>query len=997
MKYLNSRDNYLKSLNERRVIEINNKLDVSVNKLIQETTAGSGALGNEVKWGDSLVGRFLHNIIRKAQNAANLKRISSVVARLRTAMDDLLVAENLNDLTEVDKAELNKAVISEYLDVLQQAVIDFPTADKASEYYTLESIKDLTNDTIGKLEGTTALPYLGTGFENKNEILRQLKKWKQFLDGLEFDSATATTATTATTTATTATSQSSAMNAYRKNFVALMRLLLQIKKLLNNIAKQQQTVARAGATASGTPGATASAPTTAPATATKDPEVDKKYQELLTIWQDGQKKLGKNTNAGEGTRAKLRKEAEHAVKVDKKAKELLAKWQEDQKKLNKNTNAGEGTRARLRKEAEMFVKESLRIEEQNFRYFIFENTVPATPVDNSSTPDENSKGKIFSTAKNLWGVLSKVLGKEELEKNITKYIAGVDADGNYIGNYPMKFLKIDAQIKRIYEDIRKKSGVSNESMVDILNDHSAISAGIKSIYDLIKGKNGVVEDSDLGLPMKISDDKELKTAKDLLKKFNDTFKPCLEVSNKATDETSTEEDNKGEEEDTKQESRLFKYSKFISLINEATKYTDRTKLGTDLTNWWNNKLNFQQYILTKQQAEVTKENLEKKLASEKDAIVIMGLDPVLEIVKCFNRAYKIHTTQVIRSGRSDGQVTNRIFMEYTCFGNGSPKNAGEGGGPYRNNRLFDTWESNVLDILKDKQYQKIFNVKTRLKVGDEYIDKAGSNLRKFMTDMLNGDEFYGKVDGKDGGLQAKFLDKYFGYKDGDDAKNTHFGEESERQNNQSNTPDPMQVALDTGRNPIAYSSYSDLKGTFFALTVKESGSTIKYYFYIQDYRSDIFYVSFCQSAFYLKEYLIAGNTGRSVKLDTSTSLINVTTEKDTYNSPYLIKATKIKASDLYSKDGKFTSALSGSIKSSWLERDDPTGSSKVPNDINHKNYDVKEESLSWNIIEPYHVIDKATKDRASVKRLDQVKTVVSKYGGYDDIANMKEIANVKIG
>ena len=76
MKYLNSRDNYLKSLNERRVIEVNNKLDASVNKLIQETTAGSGALGNEVKWGDSLVGRFLHNIIRKAQNAANLKRIS---------------------------------------------------------------------------------------------------------------------------------------------------------------------------------------------------------------------------------------------------------------------------------------------------------------------------------------------------------------------------------------------------------------------------------------------------------------------------------------------------------------------------------------------------------------------------------------------------------------------------------------------------------------------------------------------------------------------------------------------------------------------------------------------------------------------------------------------------------------------------------------------------------------------------------------------------------
>ena len=155
MKYLNSRDNYLKSINERRTIEINNKLEGSINKLILETQAGSGALGNNVKWGDSLLGRFLHNIIRKAQDTANLKRISFVVARLRDAMDTLLVSENLNELNETDTAELNKAVISEYLDVLEQAILNFSTANKNDVYYTLESIKDLTNDTIGKLEGTT--------------------------------------------------------------------------------------------------------------------------------------------------------------------------------------------------------------------------------------------------------------------------------------------------------------------------------------------------------------------------------------------------------------------------------------------------------------------------------------------------------------------------------------------------------------------------------------------------------------------------------------------------------------------------------------------------------------------------------------------------------------------------------------------------------------------------------------------------------------------------
>ena len=42
-----------------------------------------------------------------------------------------------------------------------------------------------------------------------------------------------------------------------------------------------------------------------------------------------------------------------------------------------------------------------------------------------------------------------------------------------------------------------------------------------------------------------------------------------------------------------------------------------------------------------------------------DDIVIQGLDPVLEIVKVFNRAYKLHTTQVIPTGRSGGKVSNK--------------------------------------------------------------------------------------------------------------------------------------------------------------------------------------------------------------------------------------------------------------------------------------------------------------------------------------------------
>ena len=95
---------------------------------------------------------------------------------------------------------------------------------------------------------------------------------------------------------------------------------------------------------------------------------------------------------------------------------------------------------------------------------------------------------------------------------------------------------------------------------------------------------------------------------------------------------------------------------------------------------------------------------------------------------------------MIPSGRSGGKVSNKTFMEYTTFGGGDPSTAGKSGGPYRNNAIFNQWEDTVLDIQREKKYQPIFNIGTKLKVGDDLIEKAGANLRKFMTDMLDGDE-----------------------------------------------------------------------------------------------------------------------------------------------------------------------------------------------------------------------------------------------------------------
>ena len=150
------------------------------------------------------------------------------------------------------------------------------------------------------------------------------------------------------------------------------------------------------------------------------------------------------------------------------------------------------------------------------------------------------------------------------------------------------------------------------------------------------------------------------------------------------------------------------------------------------------------------------------MQSEKDGFIIDGYDPVIEILKLFNRAYKLYTSQYISKRTNfnpEAGIGVSTGAEYTSFGGSDNK------GPYRNNKIFDAWESAVLDIMKDRKYQFIFDKKTKLRVGDELRPNGGANLRKFMTDMLDGESLYKSRSGygsEGQGAQAKLLDKYFG-------------------------------------------------------------------------------------------------------------------------------------------------------------------------------------------------------------------------------------------
>jgi hypothetical protein len=159
--------------------------------------------------------------------------------------------------------------------------------------------------------------------------------------------------------------------------------------------------------------------------------------------------------------------------------------------------------------------------------------------------------------------------------------------------------------------------------------------------------------------------------------------------------------------------------------------------------------------MEKTEFEKVKANFEK-LEKDKGAFVIDGYDPIIEILKLFNRAYKLYMQKYITKRSAPGVST---AAKYTSFGEN---------GPYRNDKIFDIWENGVLDVMKNRKYEFIFDKKTNLRVGNEIRPGGGANLRKFMTDMLDGDSLYKAKSGYGDagrGKQAELLDKYFGEAD----------------------------------------------------------------------------------------------------------------------------------------------------------------------------------------------------------------------------------------
>ena len=197
--------------------------------------------------------------------------------------------------------------------------------------------------------------------------------------------------------------------------------------------------------------------------------------------------------------------------------------------------------------------------------------------------------------------------------------------------------------------------------------------------------------------------------------------------------------------------------------------------------------------------EETKERLEK-IVKAGDSIVITNSDPIMEIVRLFNRAWRLHTPGRIPSGRTNGKVSMSVFQEYENLGDGGGDPDNPGNGPYRNIELYEKWQEAVLSILGDTKYRTtIFSDDakfvfvsgeemkeavslTSITKGESKVDVTkskplGKILLRFINSLLADTQMY-----KKGGAMPKFIEEYFGIK-GEDVDNLSFGGFNDVKNN----------------------------------------------------------------------------------------------------------------------------------------------------------------------------------------------------------------------
>lgn len=219
---------------------------------------------NEIPWGDSLIGRLINSISRKSRIAFDMRTVDGQIKRLRSLFDQLIETGYIS-VSGDDKRFL---AISQLLGDLKKAVYN---GDDVS------ILINITHDLINLVRMHK--------FDKKNFMLDALEEFLKYLSGLKSNPNPV--------------KNEEEIDKRREDFYLLSRKLLKSVIDINdginsNIVKFDDS--KEIDTESSGKG-----------------DIQTEYDRLIDRWKEAQKKKGLNQDPGEGTRRRIRKEAEEIV------------------------------------------------------------------------------------------------------------------------------------------------------------------------------------------------------------------------------------------------------------------------------------------------------------------------------------------------------------------------------------------------------------------------------------------------------------------------------------------------------------------------------------------------------------------------------------------------------------------------------------------------------------------------------------------------------------
>lgn len=709
----------------------------------------SGPLANDIDWGDSLLGRLINASIRKANIAANAKRIDSVIKLLNDQFEELRINSGVIDNNVEVKKRVNKLKISEILRALNKSITSDDSEVNQIINQTDGSIKEIDSFLVkngGDIESSADYDVDGL-LVNLNNFLNDLRKGG--------------TASTVSSTGTASVPDISAKtyNLYLKNLNYLFNL---------------STIRDAKAEKLGVP--------------VRDSEYVKESFDEAGLLKKIQSLTSKMNDPS--TPEPEKQVCKQKIEIlNKNLQKLRSKSGADNKKNN--------------------------------------NPVEKSDVKQISGTDNKDikqigTGDVFDFEK-LKGVLRPLINY--LSQKDKEYVNSFISLFGSTSKNPAIFERHKQRVAKIYASVKRQMSV-NENMDIILSDSDNFAKKIVLVYKQLKGK--------------VLTHPSIENYINDIKGFVSTMNSILSIDK------------------IEPKNEIFKYISFIKeAVGDSTHILFQKHLPDEYLQKW---LNIDD---EKKKLETEIDNLSKNSKNKKN-IVIYGIDPIIEIVRLFNRAYKLHTWPYIPSGRSRGKVSQMTLREYDYIGTGTPPSSGAepGYGPWRNNKIFAKWEDAVMSIIANPDYQVIFdkdtviqtigdnggkpdariNVRESLMILEARKEGGGKTLLKFINELMDGDKLYRT------GAQAKFIKEYFEV----DVKDDTLGFKGDKKSVNS-------MADKSKNNPVlefkAVKKIDYSPRSIHSITTAGASASKTYYMFFQSKDNNNLYFKYSESFYHLKKCL----------------------------------------------------------------------------------------------------------------------------------------------